>query len=321
MSAEDLRRIGGVSEDDLARLVALLDGRLEHAERLRLELRLGSEPDLARAFEELAETDAEVRAALATSPAVSATQPGDWMDEPSRMWLRQRLVGAVAVGFALLAWALVTLVRDREPASPAKVAFRAGAVATAPADADLGELLGFDPDWLPLGNGYRAPGAEEPPAADEYVDALTEVLEARAEEALADGAEELRADSFVVAFRPDRACHVVLVVTGPDRPTLRLLPERAPGERYEPGRTYLLPEAPLSLPDGWRESQTASYDPGVLTRDGARATLAVRAEPPTDELLRELDERLATGAAEGEPLARWLEQRGFAVRELSVDRP
>lgn len=296
----------GPSEADLARCVAYLHGTLDVEETKAFERRLGNDVELARAFEDIAAAHDSLRDAL---------QHGTEAERSTTPTLR--IVVTLAAGVLLAVGALAWYLRPQRSTSTANLAFQLAAVGTAPADADFNELLGFDPDWLPLGMGYRAEG-ETAPGADEYAAALTSSFQERVQDALLSDTP-LRAPSFVVALRPDVDCHVVLVVNDARRGARRVLPrDTTPEPAYAGGRLHLLPGDPIRLPEDWRQSQRIDYRPGILTRGGADVVLALRQTPLTEAFVAELDELLALPES-ATSLRSWLADRGFTVREQRVD--
>jgi len=295
------------ADDDLVAALAYLDGKLDAAAARAFELRLGTEPELARAFEELAALDDELRASLATG--------ADRSRGPGRLVL-PTVAALVVVALGAVWW-------TGRRADVAHGGFRLALVGTAPSDAGFTELLGFDPDWLPLGLGYRDAGADEPPAADAWAAALGDALAQRVAGALDARAAALEAPSVVLALEPARDSHVVLVAARPGRPPERLLPRATPSAPLAAGRTHLLPDRPLRLPDDSRATQRVEYAPGILTRDGVELTLGLRARPIGSELADELDAWLAAAppGRAADALAAWLAERGFETRRLRVVPP
>lgn len=298
---------------DLARILAYLDGTLSDTEARAFEVRLGSEPELARHFEELAEMDEELRRTLvADVPRPAARSPHRW-------FMRVAVAASIAVALGTLWWSGALRGYRTDPSTDLRLAL----VETTPSDADFNELLGFDAEWLPIGMGYRDAGSAPAPEADVYAAALEAALRARTDDALEGTTPIDEVESFLIAFHPERASHVVLVVAWEGRAARRTLPRGTTSVRYEPGRTYLLPGEPLRLPDNWRSTQRVEYQPGILTHRGVDATLAVHEEPIPAALLAELDELLARTPTntDPEPLRSWLARHAFDVRAFRVEPP
>jgi len=293
-------------EADARAILAYLDGRLTAEEERAFELRLAREPALARVFGELADTDRVLRAALAPELLSGAGR------RPGAAW---RWIVIAAAAALVLAMLLARRGDDvQEPAT-----FRFALVGTAPSDVGFNEELGLDPDWLPVGMGYRAED-ENAPGADEYARRVQEVFDSRVERALTgewpDSEDAWR--SFVVAVQPDAPSHALLLVVREGE--ARLLVPDGESRPLEPGRPHLLPAEPVRLPDDWRDSMRVDYRPGILTRGEVEVILAVRRAAPEEGLLDELRRRCdgPEGERTGSALSAWLAERGFEVRRRVV---
>lgn len=334
---ESASRESASRDHDTLQSLAYLAGELTGDAARAFELRLGREPEFARRFEELARTHDLLAGTLGSGDSPRAELAPSSRSRgllPRRRAARWRWAAAALV---LVALALA----QRTLRTPGPLEFAMAAVPTAPSDAGFNELLGLDPDWLPAGMGYRGAGGQ-PPAADEYAAALQGAFVGEVERSLAGRAPVtpgtsapgvVRARSFVVALRPEHACHALVVTVGNDGRIERVAPRAgSDATPLRAGGVHLLPRRPVELPPDWEDAMRVDYAPGVLVRDGLRAVVGVRAaamEPPflveLDAMLATVGERLARGelvpAAACDEIELWLTERSFVLETLRVDSP
>jgi hypothetical protein len=308
-----------IDDDDMARAVAFIDGAMSADERLRFELRLAAEPELASALESLMRTDELVRRASARRAS-----GGEVISLAARKkrsawpWIAS-LAAAVLAAFGIVRW-----LEHEHPSRAERIASLAPSFASPEAFlASRPELEGLTPPGL---GSLRGASEETNIGAAEFV-AKAHALEEKPASSHAARAP-ITAGWFVIPIELDARSSVVVLGFPRNGSNARLYPEaadaRVPGER---GRldagVHTLPRERIELAANSGATPSVAYNRGFLVPIGAReldVVVGVRREELDGELLATIDDALKRGETRAS-LRTLLEQRGFGVTELAVIEP
>jgi len=312
-------------DEDLARIVAYLDGDLGPDEKFQFELRMAERPELAAAFEDFARMD-DLQQRVWTGWATRRAQP---------RWYRRTVPLAIAAALLLAATLGVWSLLDR-PAAPM---FEVAALPSDVTQEVYARRLG-----LPAGvfhSGERGSGETPPPLDMSRPEKLELAAEAEAglrKRAVA-GGDGLQASFFRLPVQVDRPSSVVVVALAqasrdPRDAAERLFPppnEDGPAASWtEPGSVRVLPR-PAFLPRD-DDPEAIRYDAGFVVRPGTgaiRVLIGVRPGRLEIGLLPELDALLASLPLPTDPsggavadrqalVENWLGERGFELESLSI---
>jgi hypothetical protein len=307
-----------IKDDDRAHAVAFVDGAMSGDERSRFELRLAAEPELAAAVEELMRTDELLRRSIARRIGDGRVISFAERKRRSKWIWPASLAAAVLVAFGLFRW----LGEERTPRGDCLVALAPSFATPEEFVASRPELAGLKPPGL---GSLRGPSEETNVGAKEFVE------RARASEekpsAPASSAVPISAGYFVVPVDAKTSSSIVVLGFPKSGASARLFPEASDARpasergRLEPG-LHTLPRERIELA-GDDRTPSVKYNRGFLVPIGARemsVLVATRHEPLGESLLAAIDEALKRGESR-DALKRRLEERGFAVTELTVLEP
>lgn len=307
-----------LSEADHLQLFAYLDGTLSKEEMIRFELRLTNEAALAAAFEAVADMDVLLRSA---SPTLASPRTGR---------LRRRIpavaavVLAVAAAIGVVAGGWWWMRREIPPVCRFQVA-ALGIPEASPED--VNELLGLEVEWLPM--VVRAASVDPTrPSPTQYLERALPVQAERGSAALAEHREEVDANVFFLAVRPEEPAWAVVIGVAPGAPPRRLHPaDDASGTALSAGELKWLPAPPVqSVRD--ENGERAEFMDGFAVPWGARelrVIIGLRHEPVDASMLSELDR--ATQSLAGDPASvaadveALLRRHEFSVGHLRIRAP
>lgn len=326
---------------DDALLVAYLCGELDEAERIRLELRLASEPGLARRYEHMLELDLAAEAWRHRHGATAAP----------RSTLRR--VAGWGLGLASVAAAAGLIWWLNGAAEPAKRGFAVRAVAVASVDDPAGyaEALGLPDEIVPTDTLRSGDAERERASVETFFDAVRAAEQAQDEAAFAAEPTAARGHFVTVNFTCDEPSSVVVVSLDNGGQFRRRYPspesEFIFGEvdnRFAPGPVHVLPR-PVAI-EGFAEGQVSVFPGFDVTGNPDRPmmwlTLAIRGKPVDEVTLSALDAFLNDQDLSGSfdnvlaltpvevrsladrtlaPLENWLLSRGFATDRIEAITP
>jgi hypothetical protein len=311
-----------LSEDDMSRAVAFIDGAMTEGERASFELRLAADPDLAAAVEALMATDELAR--RATTARDRDRRRGTVIRLDERRKKRALVAATIAAAAAALAMPILRwMSRDREPRIEC-------AVALAPSFATADEFLASHPEL----SGLKPPGLDSLRGATDApnVEAREFAVRAHALEPRPSDSPtptsppSITAGYFVVPIETKTSCSVVVLGFPKYGASVRLYPDPADTRparelgRIEPG-SHTLPHERIELAS---DGASVAYQRGFLVPIHAETMdvlVAVRAEPLDAQTLAAIDEQ-STGLIGRERALFELEKRaGFRVTELRVLEP
>jgi len=308
-----------LDDDDMARAVAFIDGAMSADERLRFELRLAAEPELAAALDSLMRTDELIRRVSA-----SRASGGGVLSLASRKkrsawpWLAS-LAAAVLVVFGIVFWRE----RERSPRTDCLVSLAPSFASPEAFLASRPELEGLTPPGLGSLRGFSD---ETNIGAAEFVAKAHALEEKPAPPRVARA--PITAGWFVIPIELEASSSVVVLGFPRNGSSARLYPEatdaRVPRER---GRldagVHTLPRERIELAANSGATPSVAYNRGFLVPIGAREldlVVGVRREELDAELLATIDAALKRGDTRAS-VRTLLEERGFGVTELSVIEP
>lgn len=324
-----MNRINGLSDSDFDLILRYIDEDLEAVEALRFDARLGDEPKLAAALEQMLAMES-----LAQSPGPTSKFEGRSKQLDDRPAWRQRgWVRAVLVAAALLLTSYLVLRLQTEDGPDVAPTRQVAVLRTEATVERYWSEFGLDPDLMP-------PSLRGDPSSQHILEDIEAYALARERELVAHelmrptetGLDDVVAPRFKLAFGPAADCSVVVVAIPANGQAKRVYPNDSRGDylpnRFLASESYVLPRPSYALRADL-DGSVQSFDGGFIRRLGVTRLVTIvasRRDAVERALLDELDLFLESlepvpksGLGEAhQQIVLWLADRSFSSQRLDV---
>lgn len=298
--------LASLEERDVVLLMGYVTGELDEQAQFEFELRLSTEPQLARAFEAIDGIDGDLRLLA-------------WRGKASRRGRRRIWSLASVAAAALLFW--LALPRRAEPTL--ELRFELTVLPSRATLLEYSVILGLEDEATQTGVGLRSPAGQPSMATREFVDLLRSKEENAARAALTSPTSMIEEERFRVFFEPHQPSWVLILGVTPAGRMFPVLPTEGGLGAVGPfaaGALYALPEPSVELRSDSRGRAFPEYRPDFTLPQGEiRATyiFAVRADAPAPQWGERLNERLLE-AGTASTWTQWLRGQGWTVRTFEA---